>query len=503
MKLNKQIGQRMWGNGGGRSSVGGVGGGSGSGVSSAWVEQNYISKAFFTKLFGIHGQVDSGGNTTAVDVLPNDLDTDITSIEAKYGLWTESFLSCLGMNPSGGGGGGGASALTDLTDVAISSPANGQVLMYDGTTGKWYNGSVQGGGGGTVTAITAGTGLSGGTITSSGTIALSEESQTALSLGSTAYGWGNHADAGYITSSALAGYATQQWVNNQGFLTSSAISDMATRTWVGQQGFLTSSALSGYATQTWVGQNYLGINATAAKATKLETARTLWGQSFDGSANVTGSLSNIGNLTSSSLGSINDFRCIEFKTANDANNGGYIDFHYSGDNSDFTSRIIESASGILNLNNRVYIDRVNGYTGVNKNNPSYPFDVNGNAFVGGALYTTGNLLMRKNGTDEGMMIEAYNSSGNLTVATLGLHAANGDGWAQDANGNSVWVLQVVKDANSSSVAKRYVRVQDALRIGDGLLMWDSSNNAFKVIKIDGTACNLYATGGVSCLGFSN
>ena len=31
-----------------------------------------------------------------------------------------------------GGGGGGASALTDLTDVNISSPTDGQALIYDG-----------------------------------------------------------------------------------------------------------------------------------------------------------------------------------------------------------------------------------------------------------------------------------------------------------------------------------------------------------------------------------
>jgi hypothetical protein len=54
----------------------------------------------------------------------------------------------------GGGGGVGASILDDLTDVVISSPAQGQILKYDGT--NWRNdtdatsGSGGGGGGGTV-----------------------------------------------------------------------------------------------------------------------------------------------------------------------------------------------------------------------------------------------------------------------------------------------------------------------------------------------------------------
>lgn len=42
-----------------------------------------------------------------------------------------------------------------------------------------------------------------------------------------------------------------------------------------------------------------GINVTgnAGSATKLQTARTLWGRSFDGTANVSGNLDNVGNIT--------------------------------------------------------------------------------------------------------------------------------------------------------------------------------------------------------------
>lgn len=37
------------------------------------------------------------------------------------------------------GGGGGASDLSDLGDVDLTSPSNGQVLTYDAETGKWVN----------------------------------------------------------------------------------------------------------------------------------------------------------------------------------------------------------------------------------------------------------------------------------------------------------------------------------------------------------------------------
>ena len=39
----------------------------------------------------------------------------------------------------GGGGGGGASSLSDLDDIALASLANGDVLVYDSTAGKWKN----------------------------------------------------------------------------------------------------------------------------------------------------------------------------------------------------------------------------------------------------------------------------------------------------------------------------------------------------------------------------
>ena len=44
---------------------------------------------------------------------------------------------------------------------------------------------------------------------------------------------------------------------------------------------------------------------------------------------------------------------------------------------------------------------------------------------------------------------------------------------------------------------------NGLQIGDGLISWDSTNNALKIQKKDGTAANLYALGGISALGMSS
>lgn len=47
---------------------------------------------------------------------------------------------------AGGGGGGGSSTLAGLTDVEITTPTNGQALIYDSAASKWKNGSAGGGG---------------------------------------------------------------------------------------------------------------------------------------------------------------------------------------------------------------------------------------------------------------------------------------------------------------------------------------------------------------------
>ena len=327
---------------------GGAGGGGGSFdpsmlagyATQAWVNENYLSIEFFSKLFKAYDSA-----ATPNEIKPNDTESTITNIKAMFGFWTQQYISALGKNSSGGGG--GSSTLADLLDVAISSPTNGQVLMYNASTNKWYNDTVQQGSSdwnsiSNKPTTIAGYGITDAKITN-GTITLGSNSITPL------------------TSSAISDMATKTWVGQQGYLTSSAISDMATKTWVGQQGFITS--VSG----------------------------TFWGKSWSNGGTVSGNL-----YAGSNGGAIEGFHSIELNSEGSLSGyGGFIDFHYNGSSADFTSRIIEDASGRLYLN-----------------------------------------------------------------------ASNG------------------------------------VRIGNGVLKWDSTNNAFKVEKFDGTAANLYATGGVSALGMS-
>ena len=138
------------------------------------------------------------------------------------------------------------------------------------------------------------------------------------------------------------------------------------------------------------------LSGNASTATKLATARTIQTNlgstsiaSFNGSANITpgvtgtlaignggtgattaaGVLTNLGitatatelnycdGVTSNIQTQLNgkmsaSIHCIELNSSGSlANYGGFIDFHFNGSTSDYTSRIIENASGQISINN--------------------------------------------------------------------------------------------------------------------------------------------------------
>ena len=83
---------------------------------------------------------------------------------------------------------------TDLNTIRIHDGATiggHRVLLHSEFVGT---------GTGTVTQIDTGTGLTGGPITASGSIALTIDTQNTLTNAQTAYSWGNHASFNYLTS---------------------------------------------------------------------------------------------------------------------------------------------------------------------------------------------------------------------------------------------------------------------------------------------------------------
>jgi len=195
------------------SGSAGSGGSGGNDISlagyatEAFVEENYLSKEFFLRLFGIHG---TDENDDPVDVEPNDPDTTITDIEAKYGFWSDSFVSAFGLGE--GGGGGGTLTLNEPlnrinTDLNNANPTTAnRTLVWNGS--KWtYRALTDGSVTSVGMSVPTGFAVTGSPITSSGTLALSFATGYSLPLtadvekGVTAYGWGNHANAGYALAS--------------------------------------------------------------------------------------------------------------------------------------------------------------------------------------------------------------------------------------------------------------------------------------------------------------
>ncbi len=65
------------------------------------------------------------------------------------------------------------------------------------------------------------------------------------------------------------------------------VSDYGTPRWIGADN------------GTWKVETFAFTSSNVASATKLQTARSLWGQSFNGTGNVSGDLSSVGNITGS------------------------------------------------------------------------------------------------------------------------------------------------------------------------------------------------------------
>ena len=147
------------------------------------------------------------------------------------------------------------------------------------------------------------------------------------------------------------------------------------------------------------------ISGNASTATKLQTARSIWGQSFDGTGNVSGSLSEVGN--------------IHFKVDNsydigsDAAASRYIYTHWLGARS---GRKLELGANNSGFGQGLCID-TNLNVGINTNTPAYKLHV-----VGDIYTTTG---FKKNGSSDSYVLlggGGHKAESSLRVA----YASNAD-----------------------------------------------------------------------------
>lgn len=116
-------------------------------------------------------------------------------------------------------------------------------------------------------------------------------------------------------------------------------------------------------------------NNIATSATKLQTPRTIWGQSFDGTGNVSGSLSEVGNI---------HFKVDDsYDIGSDAAASRYIYTHWLGAKS---GRKLELGANNSGFGQGLCID-TNLNVGISTNTPAYKLHVVGNIYSSATIRT--------------------------------------------------------------------------------------------------------------------
>ena len=330
------------------------------------------------------------------------------------GLYSDSFISALGLNSSGGGG-GGSSTLAGLNDVSLGTLAANDVLTYDGN-GHWVNTGkstllsgyattswVQSQGYLTASSLNGYLPLTGGTMANTNLVTnmnadmvdglhdFSLFRKIANENRSINFADGNNKNGVIYINRDNDGGETTGFFGTYGSVLNISNSAANWQIGVGSNGVLK------YRSRWWSGnpegsdwtewKEFAFVTSNVASATKLQTARTLWGQSFDGTANVSGSLSNTGHITSQTHKTYN------IGTSTNMYNSIFGKWVGAGAN--------EAFSLGANNDHAIYINTTQN-VGIGKAAPAYKLDVNGNTFIGGILYL---------GQNYG--IEAYNSAGLL------------------------------------------------------------------------------------------
>jgi len=468
MKLSREYIQRMIG------QTGGSGGGGGSvDISSMlagyateqFVNQNYVSIDFFKRLFTVHGTVTEEGGDVAVEVEPNDLTTVITDIETAFTFWTRQALSVLGYSDQGGGISLNE-PLASINSAGLGAPTGTNVgLVWDGSA--WTYGAIGGGGGvGTVTSVgmsvPTGFQISGSPITGSGTLALSFASGYSLPTNNmqtnwqTVYDWYHTYGSQVVMSSALADYLP---------------------------------LAGGTMTNTNLVTN---MNADLLDGKHLVTP---------GGSSTTGYYSDRVPFISSGY-------VMEV--------GRYMDWHLQNGTGDYVTRLQLNSSASANVVTMpsgtgtlaLLTDTVAGASalkdgqgvGLSKTlfgntyfNGGVPLNVGYDASHRAGLAYVSNISMAGNisGASSIEMMPTSSSAGNGGFIDFHFNADSGD-----------YTSRIIESESGrlQFTANVYIPSGKTIRLGDGLLSWDSANSAIKVSKYDGTAANFYLLGAVSALG---
>lgn len=322
------------------------------------------------------------------------IEYDATNNALKFGgsIYATGGVTAMGYQSGGGGDVQLNEPLSSINNAQLGAPTTaGVAIVWDGTA--WSYGQVSGGTG-TVTrvAMSTPTGLqvnlaNNATITTQGAFNLSYTDGYSIPLtadvakGVSAYGWGNHASAGY---------ATQQWVLDQGYSTGSgSVTSVAMSVPTGfsisgspitSSGTLSLRFASGYSLPTTAKQSnwdtaygwgnhasagYITQTAADGRYVTLATTQTVTGEK---------TFTNEAHFTNNLFLDKNGAQYIRFIGA--SGKTAYYEQNASG------NLVVTSTSDLdwytyLNGNFGLYVDGTNGYVGVGNNAPAYNCDVTG------------------------------------------------------------------------------------------------------------------------------
>lgn len=408
-----------------------------------------LERAVLSKLFIPY--LDTAAKTWA-DVRK---DEDFNSVKIKTSLWTDGFLSARGLNPNGGGSGGaGKSYLSDLLDVDLADTLlDGQVLVY--RDGKWTNETIE-------AASLAGYALESwveANFQPKGDYLTTEAASTSFvsKAGDSMTGALN------IGNSA----PTQIWLSSNG-TSETGIGLKVNGTILGWVGYNT---YQGTVLYTYDGGHYLGIypNGTprfdgnviwhagndgsgsgldadmldgnhladilasnVASATKLQTARTIWGQSFNGTGDVSGTLSDVEHIQMS--GGI---------ISGGTSQGAYIGHSGAGLGSSYTGGLLYAYGNnpLYFYTNSLCRMMIDGYgnVGIGRDSSEYKLDVNGairtTALVIGDCTISWDAINRMLKVDRGLY-----SEGGVSAHGVNTNAGSGSGNYMDVNASNATYL---------------------------------------------------------------
>jgi len=259
------------------------------------------------------------------------------------------------------------------------------------------------------------------------------------------------------------------------------------------------------------------INGNVASATKLATARSIWGQTFDGSGNVSGDMTGVGWINNALILSqkgvsadnsdTTTFRInghnLEFGGRGYAHQNYYFRPQYSASGETYADMYIQNASAADSpvFSTTHYFDHNGnayhwGHVGIGMAPTGNRLDVNGTIHSTTGVYSDG-YVFAQNGVTIGSTddIGWYLNSSRITAGTQVARGVN----VGNLLVSNVWVDYTKVPANGI-YSKGAVLTDGYLQVGSGRLKWDAANNALYVEKSDGTACGLYSKGYMSARG---